>query len=125
LWSTLHYWFYQVRTNCRDFNPSDLESVPLAAGLAGAYEDAAKLASTLVARLEASADVAVATYRVGGTVRFERFAPRSAKEEIDAIDCLLAKPYGLAANELDFIINYDIKYRMGAGDELLEGQHAS
>jgi hypothetical protein len=27
----------------------------------------------------------------------------------------LAKHYGFTDEELDFIINYDIKYRMGAG----------
>jgi len=26
----------------------------------------------------------------------------------------LARHYGLSAEELDFIINYDVKYRMGA-----------
>ena len=35
------------------------------------------------------------------------------------IDALLAEHYGLSAEELDFVINYDIKYRMG--DEL-EGE---
>jgi hypothetical protein len=35
------------------------------------------------------------------------------------IDTVLAKHYGFTAEELDFIINYDIKYRLGrgAGDE--------
>ena len=28
---------------------------------------------------------------------------------------MLAKHYGLTDEELDFIINYDIKYRMGRG----------
>lgn len=31
----------------------------------------------------------------------------------DEIDVLLAKHYGFAEVELDFIVNYDIKYRMG------------
>jgi hypothetical protein len=34
---------------------------------------------------------------------------------MDEIDCVLAQHYGLADEELDFIINYDIKYRMGLG----------
>jgi len=33
------------------------------------------------------------------------------------IDRALAQHYGFADEELDFIINYDIKYRMGAQDE--------
>ena len=35
---------------------------------------------------------------------------------IDEIDRLLAQHYGFTAEELDFIINYDIKYRMGLGN---------
>lgn len=41
-----------------------------------------------------------------------------AKPIIDEIDKVLAKHYGFTEEELDFIINYDIKYRMG--DELNE-----
>ena len=36
---------------------------------------------------------------------------------MDEIDCALARHYGLSDEELDFIINYDIKYRMGRDDE--------
>jgi hypothetical protein len=36
-----------------------------------------------------------------------------SKPIIDEIDELLAKHYGFMEEELDFIINYDIKYRMG------------
>ena len=32
---------------------------------------------------------------------------------MDEIDGVLAKHYGFTEEELDFIINYDIKYRMG------------
>jgi len=39
-----------------------------------------------------------------------------SKPIIDEIDKVLAKHYGFTEEELDFIINYDIKYRMG--DEL-------
>jgi len=36
-----------------------------------------------------------------------------SKPIIDEIDKVLAKHYGFTEEELDFIINYDIKYRMG------------
>ena len=39
-----------------------------------------------------------------------------SKSIIDEIDKVLAEHYGFTEEELDFIINYDIKYRMG--DEL-------
>ena len=36
---------------------------------------------------------------------------------IDEIDTVLARHYGFTEEELDFIINYDIKYRMGKKSE--------
>jgi len=38
---------------------------------------------------------------------------RYSKSIIDEIDRVLARHYGFTEEELDFIINYDIKYRMG------------
>jgi len=43
---------------------------------------------------------------------------RKSKRVIDKIDRILADHYGFTDEELDFIINYDIKYRMG--DQLLK-----
>ena len=40
-----------------------------------------------------------------------------SKPILDEIDYILAKHYGFTDEELDFIINYDIKYRMGAEAE--------
>ena len=51
-----------------------------------------------------------------GWRKFQAFYPRISKPIIDEIDKVLAKHYGFTEEELDFIINYDIKYRMG--DEL-------
>jgi len=50
---------------------------------------------------------------------FYGFSIRKSKPIIDKIDRVLAKHYGFTDEELDFIINYDIKYRMGRdnGDE--------
>jgi hypothetical protein len=36
---------------------------------------------------------------------------------MDEIDLVLSKQYGFTTEQLDFIINYDIKYRMGLADE--------
>jgi hypothetical protein len=44
------------------------------------------------------------------------------KPIIDEIDCVLAQHYGFTDEELDFIINYDIKYRMGR--DAVEGTDA-
>jgi hypothetical protein len=49
-----------------------------------------------------------------GTVEYDEFWPKYSKAIIDEIDRVLAKHYVFTDEELDFIINYDIKYRMGA-----------
>jgi hypothetical protein len=48
-----------------------------------------------------------------GVIRYQEFTVKSTKPIIDEIDRALAQHYGFTAEELDFIINYDIKYRMG------------
>lgn len=50
------------------------------------------------------------------TMRKQHFFIKYSKPIIDEIDKVLAVHYGFTDEELDFIINYDIKYRMG--DEL-------
>ena len=57
--------------------------------------------------------VAEYNYKNKGMVRFAQFLPKLSKLIIDEIDKILAKYYGFTEEELDFIINYDIKYRMG------------
>jgi len=48
-----------------------------------------------------------------GNVEFQQFFPQQSKYIIDKIDQIIAEHYGFTEEELDFIINYDIKYRMG------------
>ena len=51
-------------------------------------------------------------YRTTGRVEYDEFYIKMSKPIIDEIDRVLAKHYGFTDEELDFIINYDIKYRM-------------
>ena len=50
-------------------------------------------------------------------VEFTQFNVRESKSIIDEIDAELASHYGFSDDELDFIINYDIKYRMSKETE--------
>lgn len=118
--SSLFYWFYQVRTNCRDFNPSDYKTFPVPTSLAA--EDMGKLAYRLTKQLDNSAELVTASHSITGAIKFEQFRPRTAKAIIDEIEGVLAKHYGFTDEELDFIINYDIKYRMGQNAEVSDGE---
>ena len=52
-----------------------------------------------------------------GRTETQSFKVQKSKPIIDEIDRILAKHYGFTDEELDFIINYDIKYRMGENSE--------
>ena len=54
---------------------------------------------------------AIVRHRVDA--EFQEFYPSKSKKVIDQIDRVLAEHYGFTDEELDFIINYDIKYRIG------------
>lgn len=51
-------------------------------------------------------------YRTGW-IEYDEFYPRHSKGVVDEIDRALARHYAFTNQELDFLINYDIKYRMG------------
>ena len=48
-----------------------------------------------------------------GTVESFVYRKKKSKPIIDQIDTVLAQHYAFTQEELDFIINYDIKFRMG------------
>ena len=51
--------------------------------------------------------------RDGDTITYAEYYTHKSKPILDQIDRVLALHYGLSDEEVDFIINYDIKYRMG------------
>lgn len=52
-----------------------------------------------------------------GRTETQSFKIQKSKAIIDDIDRALAPHYGFTDEELDYIINYDIKYRMGLNGE--------
>ena len=71
------------------------------------------LAKELEKDMQAKSKRRVYTYKTTGRVEYDEFYMKLSKPIIDKIDRVLAKHYGFTEEELDFIINYDIKYRMG------------
>ena len=71
------------------------------------------LAQLLSDSLYSNCNIAIYNYSGRGEVNFAQLYPKKSKSIIDQIDTVLAQHYGFTEEELDFIINYDIKYRMG------------
>jgi len=109
--SNLFFWYYTVRTNCRDLNPTDIKDFPVPPQIT---EDPSftKLARNLMESLEQNSEYIVRDQKLTGSIRLQSFRPQPSKPIIDDIDRALAAHYGFTAEELEFIISYDIKYRM-------------
>jgi hypothetical protein len=112
--SSLFYWYYIMHSDARTNNPSDLKEFPLKIELLSEKEKEiiVNLCDMLMKDLELNSVLQSAKYRTGA-VKFQQFIIQSSKGIIDKIDVMLAEHYGFTEEELDFIINYDIKYRMG------------
>jgi len=56
-----------------------------------------------------------AFYKTTGLVKYQEIDPKKSKKIIDRIDLILADHYNFDNEEIDYIINYDIKFRMAFG----------
>ncbi|MFH0848800.1 MAG: SAM-dependent methyltransferase, partial [archaeon] len=110
--SDLFWWWYTVTSNLRDLNPVDIHSFPVAE-TAMVDEQLRALASRYIGDIDRNSTMLVREQKQTGRTETQSFRIQKSKPIIDEIDCVLARHYGLTEQELDFIINYDIKYRMG------------
>lgn len=109
--SNLMYFLWTVYTDCRHMTKGFIDKVPLPTNR--------EVSKDLIEKVR-GAYIENTTYfekRKGyksPEIKVQKFKPI-----IDEIDRVLAEHYGFTDEELDFIINYDIKYRMGrdAGEE--------
>jgi hypothetical protein len=114
--SSTFRFFFTTFSECRNVNKREMEAFPL--HLDGMDTDLKRQFSTLSPKLmDSIKDTSeIRPLRVGSeTLTIQCIIPRHSKAIIDEIDTILAKHYGFTEEELDYIINYDIKYRMGLG----------
>jgi hypothetical protein len=116
--SSLFYWWFILFSDSRHLNLREIERFPF---------DVTNLGKNLQSRLMTCFDHLMkdfrrhslrkeCCYQTTGKVVYDEFYPRHSKNLLDAIDGVLARHYGFSDEELDFIINYDIKYRMGRNE---------
>ena len=114
--SSLFYWFYIAHTDCRNLTKSFIVNFPVVPRV-GTDTNLATAGCQLFADYE-NTKYRKNTYysSTGRNVIYDEYYPKKSKHLIDTIDKIIASLLGFTEEELDFIINYDIKYRMG--DEL-------
>ena len=110
--SNLFWWWYTITTNCRDLNPYDIHNFPIPETTLK-DEKLDSLGERYLKDLEYNSIMLVRQQKQTGRTETQSFKIQKSKHIIDEIDHVLAGHYGLTDEELDFIINYDVKYRMG------------
>ena len=114
--STLFYWNYIAYTDCRNLQKTFIDTFKIPQKAIGSYP-LESIGKKLFTDYERNKYTKSTHYKTtGNDVIYDEYYPKKSKTIIDEIDKVLAKHYGFTEEELDFIINYDIKYRMG--DEL-------
>jgi hypothetical protein len=105
--SMFFFYFFSVG-NCRNLTLDDVKSFPIGKPSKEISTKITKLFKELMVDFNKNS-----TVKSRGVTQFQEFDWGASKPIIDEIDRVLAKHYGFTDEELDFIINYDIKYRMG------------
>ena len=106
--SSLFFFWFTAIGNGRNLTQTDVARFPVG-----------RFAASLRRRLAQAFSDLMGDYRANSLVRkrtdceYQEFRPGMSKPILDKIDSLLAEHYGFSDEEVDFIINYDIKYRLG------------
>lgn len=114
--SDIFWWWYTISSNLRDLNPYDINNFPLPKSIFTDQRLQA-LGKTYLTDLKHNSSFLVRNQRQTGRTETQMFKIQKSKPIIEEIDRVLSEHYGFTSEELDFIINYDVKYRMGAEAE--------
>jgi hypothetical protein len=114
--SSLFYAYFIAYGDCFHLSDTLASSLPLASSIS-ADKSLVTLNEKLMKDLKKHADKKTITTKDGDKISYDEFNVSESKPFIDEIDRVLAAHYGFTDEELDFIINYDIKYRMGRDAE--------
>ena len=116
--SNLAFWFYQIYSNNLDWKRYEIESFTVPAQLEQHSQEISALYSEYLTDIEANANVRKSSgnsrYKVDS---FKEYKIGRSKKVIDRIDDLIGPLYGLTPEEIEFVKNYEIEFRLSGGDE--------
>lgn len=112
--TSLFYWFYIIYSDGHNFTKSVIGDMPITYPTDGVFLKKVKeTVGLLMNDLDQKSSIKNCFYKSTGQVAYQEFYPKKSKELIDKLDTLFAEKYCLTEGELDGIISYDIKFRMG------------
>lgn len=113
--SSLYYWFWIAISDCYHVTKRDISAMSAPTSLAK-DPDLHQLSGRLLEDLWAHAETRQRSRASGERRQEVNFDVSKSKPILDEIDNVLARHFGLTAEELDMVVNYDAKYRIADGD---------
>lgn len=110
--SSLYFQWFFATGNCRNLTLDDVRSFPIGDVPQGLLDASADVFQRLMNNYESNSQI-----KHRGKTEFQEFQWSLAKPVVDEIDALLRRHYGLTTEELDLIVNHDIKIRCGVSQE--------
>jgi hypothetical protein len=122
--SNVFYWLLTVWSDCRNLNKREVLGVPLNFDALDTrtLERLSQLAEKLMDDFRQNSKVLEMNYESWGTMQIQCIYPKFSKPIIDEIDRVFARHFGFTDEELDFIVNYDIKFRLSLNSEGDDGE---
>ena len=109
--SSLFSWLITIHSDCRNLNKREIWMARFDLTDEQCLTQLAAFAEELMVDIDNNSRM---LNQSGLTI--QATFPRQSKQILDKLDNVLREHYGFTDEELDFIINYDIKYRMGLGN---------
>jgi len=109
--SSLFYWLYSALSDGEHINDSLVRLFPIPLGWESVNWEI--LAERLFGDMAIHAAPKRITTKQGHVIEYDEISAANSKSYLDEIDIELGKCYGLSDAEIDHVISYDIKYRLG------------
>ncbi len=118
--SSLYFlWFFSMG-NCRNLTLDDVKQFPIGHPSDNVLRHVGTLFDDLMGSYQENSFV-----NRRGDTEFQEFKWGASKPIIDQIDVALGSYYGLTTAMIDYVINYDIKIRLGAEEESTDEENGA
>lgn len=111
--SNLSFWFYQIYSNNLDWKGGEISAFPIPVLNASEIAYLESLYAEYLEDIERNANVRISSGKSQYHVeQFKEYKIGRSKAIIDRIDDFIGPLYGLSDEEIEFIKNYEIEFRL-------------
>lgn len=114
--SSLFYIWWVAQSDCYHLNAPEIRNFGFTIRNDELENELIEISKELSEDMKLKSKRRIYHYAASGKVEYDEFYMKKSKPIIDKIDEVLAKHYGFTQEELEFIRNYEIKYRIGVSD---------